>query len=46
LLVFRYTQGPPLIAQLDGGPCASVSTSARVEQGRTDVVRMVDRFVG
>jgi len=43
LLLFRYTQGKPLVAELDAGACALVSTSARVERGRTDVVDLVAR---
>ena len=41
VLVFRYTGGLPLVAEVDAGPCALVSTSARVERGRADVVRTV-----
>jgi hypothetical protein len=41
LLLFRYTQGAPLVAQVDAGCGAVVSTSARIERGRTDVVRIV-----
>ena len=43
LLLFRYTTGEPLVAEVEGGPCALVSTSARVERGRADVVDLVAR---
>jgi hypothetical protein len=41
LLLFRYTQGEPLVAEVDAEPCALVATSARVERGRSDVVRIL-----
>ncbi|HEY6796627.1 MAG TPA: hypothetical protein VI248_18290 [Kineosporiaceae bacterium] len=41
LLLFRYTQGPPLVAEVDAGSCGLVSTSARTERGRADVVQIV-----
>jgi hypothetical protein len=43
LLAFRYTQGPPLVVEVDGGGCSLVSTSARVERGRADVVGLLDQ---
>lgn len=46
LLLFRYTQGDPLVAEVGGGGCALVTTSARIERGRSDVVRLVDAAFG
>jgi hypothetical protein len=43
LLLFRYTQGEPLVAMVDGGLCALVSTSARAEAGRVDVTQILAR---
>jgi hypothetical protein len=44
LLLFRYTQGAPLVASVDAA-CALVSTSARVERDREDVVRLVGEYL-
>ena len=45
LLLFRYTQGEPLVARLDGA-CDLVSTSARAERGRADVAGRVRAALG
>jgi len=42
LLLFQYIEGDPFTAEVDGGPCALVTTPARVERNRADVVRLVE----
>jgi hypothetical protein len=45
VLVFRYKQAPTLLVTVAGGGCRLVSTSARGETGRDDVVREVARIL-
>jgi len=42
LLIFQYIEGDPFVAEVDGGPCALVTTPARIERNRADVVRLVE----
>jgi len=42
LLLFQYIEGDPFVAEVDGGPCALVTTPARIERDRADAVRLVE----